>query len=324
MSDTSPAADNRAAARGIPRRALCGALLVVAIAVATAGCATPRPKAFVRAEAILPLRSDTVPVTVLQLGPDAPARVLVDTGSETSGADDLFAAEANLTTKSYLFPRRLRGIGWTRSSTSYALIDPLPLGEGAEVRRVALQLIDLRNLPVPGRGGDEMAQVLLGANVLRELVTIFDARAGELVIVPPGNLTATLARRYPGVEFVTMRVDWTSGTPHVRLAGPDGDLLPMLLDTGAEISVIGETWIERFELPPDDARLRELVAPEVADQIGDDSPFRRVDGLTLGPRRLAFTAVRTRGKRGILGNDVLRTFPFALDGPRSLIVFPAR
>ncbi len=254
-------------------------------------------------------------------GVGAPARVLVDTGSETSLADETFAAAAQLPTRAYFWPRRLRGIGWTRTANRYALLD-IELGPAAEAHDVAMQLIDLHNLPVPGRGGADTPQALLGSNLLEVLVSVFDAPAGEWLIVPPGELSATLSRRYPNRRFVTMRVDWSGGTPVVRLQGPDGEPIPMLLDTGAEISVIGARWDERYSFAADTARLRALLSPEAASEFGGRSPFRRVEGLRLGPRPLQFTAVRTASDRGILGNDVLRTFPFVLDGPRRLLYFP--
>ena len=308
----SSVAPNRPFRRFIPHAVLAATFLL-----ATA-CATPRATGFVRAEAVLPLRADTVPVTALSLG-GSETQVLVDTGSETSLADERFAAMAQLPVRRYFWPRRLRGIGWTRTSRQYALLD-VEFGPGAHARDVAMQLIDLHNLPVPGRGGADAPQALLGGNVLHAFVSIFDAPAGEWLIVPPAQLDRTLARRYPGQRFVTMRLDWSSGAPVVRLQGPDGEPVPMLLDTGAEISVLGTRWAERYEFEPDEARLRALTGRAGGD--GRPSPFLKVDSLRLGPRSLSFTAVRTSADRGILGNDVLRTFPFVLDGPRGLLSFP--
>jgi len=325
VNESRLAAENRNRGPHAPRpRSSRSPAVVLTLACAflsLVACTTPRATAFVRAESLLPLRADTVPVAELSLGGAAKTRVLIDTGSEASLADESFAAAAQFPTHAYFWPRRLRGIGWTRTSRRYALLD-VDLGPGAHAHDVALQLIDLHSLPVPGRGGADAPQALLGGNLLEALVSIFDGPAGEWLVVPPNQVNATLSRRYPGRRFVTMRVDWSGGAPVVRLQGPDGAPVAMLLDTGAEISVIGAKWDERYAFEPDTDRLRALMSRGLAAEFRGESPFRRVEGLRLGPRQLHFTAVRTPADRGILGNDVLRTFPFVLDGPRGLLHFP--
>jgi hypothetical protein len=56
---------------------------------------------------------------------------------------------------------------------------------------------------------------------------------------------------------------------------------------------------------------------------GDGPPRCDVDGVVLAGRRLRYTAFRIGTLRGILGNDVLRDFPFVLDGPGRRILLPA-
>ena len=328
MSRSFIAADTADAANP-PRLAaldarLRGLALCAVLAGPLAACATPRASAFVREASVVALRRDTVPVARLDVGHARGVDVLLDTGSETSIVDDRFARSAELPTRTYLFPRKLRGIGWTRRSSQYALIDGLALGDGARADDVAMQLVDLRNLPVPGRGGDELPPIVLGGNVLEALVTLFDAPRGEVVFVPTGDVRATLRARYPGTRWESLPVDWQDGAPVAVLTAPDGGGIPMLLDTGAELSVIGDEWVQRHGFARDPAAESRLFGSRFEGRPPESAPVRRVDGVRLGTLPLSFPAVRTPGRRGILGNDVLRTFPFVLDGPRGLIAFPVR
>ncbi len=285
--------------------------------VALGACTTPPTSMTVRSESSVPLEPDTVPVITLTLGSSRPAPFLVDTGASVSLVDDAWSAANGLTESRYLVPRRMRGIGWQRTVWSHARVAQVQLGDGATAHDVELALVDLRNLPVPGAEQSRPVGIL-GADLLRVSVTLFDARRGELRFLAADPIEERLAVLYPQTSWRSVRVEWKDDTPVIALTAADGGNMRMLLDTGAELSVIAARWDRTLGLEADEERaaeIAEIFATRDRAVLRDDLPFRRVTGVSLAGVPLEFSALRVGAERGILGNDVLRHLSFVLDGP---------
>lgn len=107
----------------------------------------------------------------------------------------------------------------------------------------------------------------------------------------------------------------------------NGHVLKMLLDTGAERSLLDERTVQRLGIPQDGRTFTVMVG------IAGGSPRAdaNVEGMTLGgapvdiDRMPVSTFGGSSGAEGVLGLDVLRDYDLDIDGPnRTLTLYRVR
>ena len=294
-------------------------LLLTLGALLFTACATPTPVVKLRGvDTSLELVPDTVPFVRLSLNGTPEAPFLLDTGAETSLADRGWSARRGLESTGYFFPRTLQGIGWRRHVTARLAETHVELGADGTADRVTFQLLDLAGLRVPGE--DTTRPVgLLGVEVFRHVALLFDAPNGVVRVIRPDVLNERLNELYPNTAWTAVPIERTEDLAVVHLTTDNGATARMLLDTGAEVTVVDRAFAEAALSLPDYRGDEQLAATLRGDASGERSrrhPHRLLFGVHLGPRELHFPAVQVDTKRGILGYDVLRTFPWVLVGDR--------
>src|SRR5436190_2348139 len=90
------------------------------------------------------------------------------------------------------------------------------------------------------------------------------------------------------------------------------DSVPMLLDTGADVSLVPSTVVERLGLEVDPDRRYELFAFDGSASVAQ---IVSLDLIFLG-RTFRGEFLLSDQKWGILGRNILNAVPILLDGPR--------
>jgi len=187
---------------------------------------------------------------------------------------------------------------------------------GLQVSMAAIDLGEIRAAIVDrsrfrtGRDG------ILGLDVLRRGVWLFDMPANRIVVLPAKDVERSL-ERIIARDFRLTRFD-VSGRPvpvtQIWHAGVDS-AIPMFVDTGAGITALPNSVIEHAGLKPSTYRLRRHFGGE------EEVPlFRAQDIRVWGLRIVGLNAARQNWETGILGMDVLGKIRWVYDGPRQTIL----
>lgn len=207
-------------------------------------------------------------------------RWLVDTGNGTTTCDDGLVDELGLRARPVL--------AWARGEVGIVFLRRVVLEDveigGWRFRRVPCAVRDLDSTSsVPGASG------ILGANLLRHFAVTLDARS------------ITLATPDPARAGVRVRREHGVGPRLVAELEVDGQVVPVVVDTGADFTYLPLTTGEvlaayegpRLGTGPGGRRIVKVVV-------------HRVDAARLGAHPVPLSSYHEReGRVGLLGMDVL-------------------
>jgi len=321
----------RARARTRPRALACAlALVLIALAEACAPAAEEQGADEVVFDAettldgpvVLPLLGGRLPRVEAEVAGAGTARFLVDTAMEVTLLDAGFAKRAGLPQRRLDIDFRVTtGGGQQQRLQHVASIERLTLGGGpgepsATASALHPPLADLAALGDLAQR-DEGFDGILGQDVLGDWALLFDAPAGQLVILPADDLLHRLAAHLP------------TGMACEAIALQGGDRIPrfplVFSSPAREIEMHVDTGSSRTCLPLE--VLEGLGAgagtPTEAVTLAGSEPRRawKVEGFPLGTQRVALQVEGTAASWGLLGYDALSQRRFVLDGPgRRLLV----
>jgi predicted aspartyl protease len=165
----------------------------------------------------------TVPVTV---GGNGPFRFLVDTGADRTAISSAVAAQLGLETSEEASLHSLTGMSTVKTAT---------------VRNLKLSQRDLNIADAPILDAGNMgADGILGTDSLRSQRVVFDLQNNLMTIVPAEERVP----REDGVIVVTGKL--RNGRLIVTNAIADGNVITVVLDTGAEVSIGNEALRARL------------------------------------------------------------------------------
>jgi predicted aspartyl protease len=165
----------------------------------------------------------TVPVTV---GGNGPFRFLVDTGADRTAISSAVAAQLGLETSEEASLHSLTGMSTVKTAT---------------VRNLKLSERDLNIADAPVLDAGNMgADGILGTDSLRSQRVVFDFQNNLMTIVPAEERVP----REDGVIVVTGKL--RNGRLIVTNAIADGNVITVVLDTGAEVSIGNEALRARL------------------------------------------------------------------------------
>jgi predicted aspartyl protease len=165
----------------------------------------------------------TVPVTV---GGNGPFRFLVDTGADRTAISSAVAAQLGLETSEEASLHSLTGMSTVKTAT---------------VRNLKLSQRDLNIADAPILDAGNMgADGILGTDSLRSQRVVFDFQNNLMTIVPAEERVP----REDGVIVVTGKL--RNGRLIVTNAIADGNVITVVLDTGAEVSIGNEALRARL------------------------------------------------------------------------------
>jgi hypothetical protein len=112
-------------------------------------------------------------------------------------------------------------------------------------------------------------------------------------------------------------IPFERGTPIVTEARLNGVLLKLLIDTGADRTVIAPSALVRAAVAMESASpVRVVGATGTADAVEVVVPRLDLAGSQIGPLRVVAHDVGTAGVDGLLGRDVLDGFVVTIDASR--------
>lgn len=165
----------------------------------------------------------TVPVSV---GGTGPFRFLVDTGADRTAISSAVAAQLGLDTSEQASLHSLTGMSTVKTAT---------------VRNLKLSQRDLNIADAPVLDAENMgADGILGTDSLRSQRVVFDFQNNLMTIVPAEERVP----REDGTIVVTGKL--RNGRLIVTNAIADGNVITVVLDTGAEVSIGNEALRERL------------------------------------------------------------------------------
>jgi predicted aspartyl protease len=164
----------------------------------------------------------TVPVTVDGTGP---FRFMVDTGADRSAISSAMAARLGLDTSAEASLHSLTGISTVRTATVSNL----------KLSQKDFSIVDAPILEAANMGADG----ILGTDSLRSQRVVFDFQNNMMTIVPAEQRVP----REDGTIVVTGKLK--NGRLIVTNAIADGNVITVVLDTGAEVSIGNEALRRR-------------------------------------------------------------------------------
>jgi predicted aspartyl protease len=165
----------------------------------------------------------TVPVTVDGSGP---FRFMVDTGADRSAISSAMAAQLGLDTGEEASLHSLTGISTVRTATISNL----------QLSQKHFSIVDAPILEAENMGADG----ILGTDSLRSQRVVFDFQNNMMTIVPAEQQ----APKEDGTIVVTGKL--RNGRLIVTNAVADGNVITVVLDTGAEVSIGNEALRRRL------------------------------------------------------------------------------
>lgn len=165
----------------------------------------------------------TVPVTVDGAGP---FRFMVDTGADRSAISSAMAARLGLDTGEEASLHSLTGISTVRTATVSKL----------KLSQKDFSIVDAPILEAENMGADG----ILGTDSLRSQRVVFDFQNNMMTIVPAEQQ----APKEDGTIVVTGKL--RNGRLIVTNAVADGNVITVVLDTGAEVSIGNEALRRRL------------------------------------------------------------------------------
>jgi hypothetical protein len=281
---------------------------LLAVLLALTGCSFSEPSTSVSGVTVLPLEPFLVPMVRGAVpGRDA-ARFVIDTGASMSLLDEADTASWGLAIHSYVIPRLMKGghgHGMITHYTSPEDTGALELVLGAvSIRFPEIPVIDLHAIAKESSG-------ILGQDILSRLVVLFEPKPRQLSIMNHADWRSRLAiaaeTRWSPLPF-----RWEQGLPIVDLVLKSGTSVPMLIDTGCELSMI----------TPEAAREMGLTALPGQFHLGGSvgGPYGgalyELPVWKLGEWEVSTVVGENQTlDHGLLGFDVLGDVSFAFDGP---------
>lgn len=238
----------------------------------------------------------TVPVTV---GGTGPFRFLVDTGADRTAISSDVAARLGLETSDQASLHSLTGMSTVKTATVNNL----------KLRQRDLKVVDAPILNAENMGADG----ILGTDSLRSQRVVFDFQNNVMTIVPSEERVAT----EDGTIVVTGKL--RNGRLIVTNAVADGNVITVVLDTGAEVSIGNEALRQRLGraglLKNTGAVGLESVTGEILQGEYTFVKHLEVGDVNLANLAVVFADAHTFGKLGLdkrpallLGMNALRAF----------------
>jgi len=236
------------------------------------------------------------------------ARFVLDTGASGSFLDEGAAASWGLAIHRYFVPVLTRGGNgheWITHYTSSEEAGGVELVLGAvTIRYSEIPVMDLHSIVKESSG-------LLGQDVLSRVVVLYEPKPRQASILSHADWQSRLATEAT-TRWTPLPFHWEQGLPIVDLVMKDGTSVPMLIDTGCELSMI----------TPEAAREMGLdVLPgefHVGGSIGGayGGALYELPVWKLGEWEVSSVVAENQTlDHGLLGVDVLGEVTFAFDGP---------
>jgi len=165
----------------------------------------------------------TVPVTV---GGTGPFRFLVDTGADRTAISSAMAARLGLDTSEQASLHTVTGMSTVKTAT----VSNLKLSQ-KDLRIVDAPILDAANMGADG---------ILGTDSLRSQRVVFDFDKNLMTIVPSEERVA------PEGGTIVVSGKLRNGRLIVTNAVADGNVITVVLDTGAEVSIGNEALRRRL------------------------------------------------------------------------------
>ncbi|MFO0984276.1 MAG: pepsin/retropepsin-like aspartic protease family protein [Planctomycetota bacterium] len=276
------------------------------ISLSVPACAFPEPSTEVRGASVLPLEPCVLPTVRGHVSGRGSGRFVIDTGATATVLDEADAAGSfGLVLHRYLVPRFVRGGNGHDTITHYADRQALVLGS-ATIRCSEIPVLDLHAIVAE-------ASVVVGEDVLRRLVMLFAPAPRQVSILSPAeDLASRLARAAPRACWTPLRFRWEGGLPIIDLELAAAHRVPMLIDTGAEFSMI-TTAVRRdlgLSVPAGQFHLAGSIGG------GYDGALYGLPAWRLGGWEVETVFAENQTlDYGVLGFDILGAIPFAFDGP---------
>lgn len=295
---------------------LCPVLLGLVLTTLTPSCKPPgevwvkRPvETALEAPALLPLIEQRIPVVQGTIN-GHPARLLLDSGAESSLLDAGFARDAGL----HLIPLRntvTSGHNGERAVQyqSFARVATLAL-DTALAHEVEVLIMDMEHFSIDLDG-------IVGMDVLGNWIVSFDSADAAVRILPPGDVGTVLSDVYAeGTIFLGLPWVLEDGRPSVTLSFEGGLEFDVVIDTGAVLTSFPTHAIEALGLEASGTNTIQHVGG-VSEQTTFLLPRLSFDDVHL--KGVTVNAVNT--PTGLLGYAALKRFAFVLDGPGRVFSF---
>jgi len=292
------------------RAAMRGALILVLLASACSG--TPRTTTVEEAPlhvteaAVLPLREGSqLPIVTVKIDGHDGLPFLVDSGASHSIVELERARELGLFVGPYSHGTTTRGSGGgSVAYDHYARAGRLVVG-GVELNGARLPAIDtevLRDLELVG---------ILGQDLLRRLIVLFDSERAELHLLPAKQDVA---------EYLSANKIGAGKWVQVPLSMRPCPFLPLLLTaTELEAEIEVDTGAATSSFPADVIAALDLTPTGTAQAQGIDGFYEEatyvLESFGFYGFELSLEIKRSPLEYGLLGMDVLGEFVFLIDGP---------
>lgn len=265
-------------------------------------------------EVVIPLLPGDLPVVHARIDGGPPEEFIVDTAATRTAIRTERAASLGIRPPAAGTPATIAtGTGRARLA-GFARIATLKIGAAAAfdlepwVVDFPPPFLDAVERPLAG---------IIGQDLLRNWVVLFDPLRAELRILRPRGVPERLARLFPhGGGFTRHALSWEGGVPLVRLAvRRTGRSARLIVDTGFDGIALSRALVRALGLAP-------TGRTEVGG-IGGSRwvPTYDLDGIEFCGTTIAAAGAHLHASRsGLLGNAVLRRYAIAIDGPRSRLI----